>query len=77
MDISTPKEEPLQVFTIFRGSSDFTLIHSIRLGQFRGQKGLGSLKKSQEMPDYKFCPRQKDNITHFQNQRYIGIFMSL
>jgi hypothetical protein len=24
-----------------------------------------------------FCPRQKNNPLHFQNQRYIGIFMSL
>jgi hypothetical protein len=24
-----------------------------------------------------FCPRQKNNPLHFQNQRYIGIFISL
>ncbi len=29
------------------------------------------------MPHDVFCPRQNNNITHFQNQRYIGIFMSL
>ncbi len=29
------------------------------------------------MPHYMFCPSQKNNPLHFQNQRYIGIFMSL
>ncbi len=28
------------------------------------------------MHHYVFCPRQKNYITHFQNQRFIGIFMS-
>ncbi len=44
---------------------------------FLCQKGQGPLEKSQEMPNYVFCPRPKNNITHFQNQMYIGIFMSL
>jgi hypothetical protein len=42
-----------------------------------GQKDQGPLEKSQEMPHYIFCPRQKNNPLHFQNQWYIGIFMSL
>jgi hypothetical protein len=45
----------------------------LRSGQFRGQKGLGSLEKPQEMPQYMFCHRQKNNFQDFQNQRYIGI----
>jgi hypothetical protein len=49
----------------------------LRSGQLRGQKGLCWLKKSQEMPHYMFCLRQKNNPLHFQNQRDIGIFMSL
>ncbi len=28
------------------------------------------------MPYYKFCPEKKINPLHFQNQKYIGIFMS-
>jgi hypothetical protein len=28
------------------------------------------------MPHYMFCPRQKKYFQDFQNQRYIGIFMS-
>jgi hypothetical protein len=44
----------------------------------RGQKGLGPVEKSQEMPHLMFCLGQKKyNITHIQNQRYIDIFMSL
>ncbi len=35
-------------------------------GEFRGQKGLCPLEKSQEMPQYVFCPF----LLHFQNQRY-------
>jgi hypothetical protein len=36
------------------------------------------LRKSQEMPLYMFYRRQKKKILQdFQNQRYIGIFMSL
>ncbi len=38
---------------------------------------MGHFGKFQEMPQYMFCPRQKINPMHFQNQRYIGIFMSL
>jgi flagellar biosynthesis/type III secretory pathway protein FliH len=34
----------------------------LRSGQFRGQKGLGPLKKPQKMPHYMFCPRQKKII---------------
>jgi hypothetical protein len=45
-------------------------------GQFRGQKGLGPLEKPQEMPHYMFCPRQKNNFQDFENEKYIGIFMS-
>ncbi len=30
-----------------------------------------------KIPHYKFCPRQNNNPLHFQNQRYVGIFMSL
>jgi hypothetical protein len=29
------------------------------------------------LPHYMFCRRQKNNLQDFQNQRYIGIFMSL
>ncbi len=28
------------------------------------------------MPHYMFCPGQKNNFQDFQNQTYIGIFMS-
>jgi hypothetical protein len=31
------------------------------------------LKNPKERPHYIFCPRQKNNPLHFQNQRYIGI----
>jgi hypothetical protein len=41
-----------------------------------GSKGQGPLEKPQEMPHYMFCPRQKNNFQDFQNQGYIGIFMS-
>jgi hypothetical protein len=34
-------------------------------------------RKIQEMPHYMFCARQKTNALHFQNHRYIGIFMPL
>jgi hypothetical protein len=34
-------------------------IWSLHSGQFRGQKGLGPLKKPREMPHYMFCPRKK------------------
>ncbi len=44
----------------------------LRSGQFRGQKGLGPLKKPREMPHYMFCPRKKNNIPDFLNQRYIN-----
>jgi hypothetical protein len=37
--------------------------------QFWGQKDGGPIEKSQEMPQTK-----KNNLLHFQNQRYIGIF---
>jgi hypothetical protein len=49
---------------------------SLRSGQFKGQKGLGSLEKSQELSHYEFCPRKENNISHFPNQQYIGNFMS-
>jgi hypothetical protein len=39
---------------------------------YASQKGQGPLKKSQEM----FYPTKK-NLQDFQNQRYVGIFMSL
>ena len=45
---------------------------SLRLGQFRGQKGLGPLKKSLELSHYEFCPLKKNNLPHFPNQRYIN-----
>ncbi len=48
----------------------------LRSGQFRGQKGRDPLEKPQEMPHYMFYPRQKNNFQDFQNQRFIGIFMS-
>jgi hypothetical protein len=41
-------------------------------GAFQGVK---KVEKSQEMPHYVLCPRQKKNLLHFQNQRFIGIFM--
>jgi hypothetical protein len=43
--------------------------------QFWGQKSLGPLEKSQEITPYMLCPRRKNNITNFKNQRCIGIFM--
>ncbi len=47
-------------------------------GQFRGQKSLGPLEISWEMAHYVVCPKpKKNNIPNFQNQRCIGIFMSL
>jgi hypothetical protein len=39
--------------------------------EFCGQKSWGPLEKYQEMHHYMFCPRQKINPLHFQNQRYI------
>ncbi len=47
---------------------------ALRSGQFRGQKGLGPLEKQREMPHYMFCPRKKNNIPDFQNQRYINSY---
>jgi hypothetical protein len=38
----------------------------------------GNLEKSQEMSHYMFCPGQKKtNLPDFQNQKYVGIFISL
>ncbi len=45
------------------------------MGHFEGF--FEGVKKSQEMPHYMLCPRQKKNLQDFHNQRYIGIFMSL
>jgi hypothetical protein len=42
---------------------------------FWGQKGQGPLEKPQEITHYMFAPDKK-NLQDFQNQRYIGIFMS-
>ncbi len=50
---------------------------SIAKGNFEVKQVEAPFKKSQEMPHYIFCPIQKNNPLHFQNQRYIGIFMSL
>jgi hypothetical protein len=44
---------------------------------FEGLKRSRPLEKSREMPHYMYCPRQQNNPLHCQNQRYIGIFMSL
>jgi hypothetical protein len=33
-------------------------------------------KKTSKCPIMCFTPLQKDNLLHYQNQRYIGIFMS-
>jgi hypothetical protein len=44
---------------------------TLRSRQFWGQKGLGPFEKPREMPHYMFCPRKKNNIPDFQNQRYI------
>jgi hypothetical protein len=45
-------------------------------GQFSVQKSQGSLKISQEMAHKLICPKTKNNIQNFQNQPYIGKFMS-
>ncbi len=47
---------------------------SLRSGQFRGQKSLGPLKISHEM-NHKVSFPQKNNIPHFQNQRYINSYL--
>ncbi len=45
----------------------------VRSGQFRGQKGLGTLEKSLEMPYYLYALSAKKNyLPHFQNERYIN-----
>jgi hypothetical protein len=40
-------------------SIDMKNCPSLRSGQFRGQKGLCTIKKSVKMPYYMFCPRKK------------------
>ncbi len=50
---------------------------SLRSGQFRGQKGLGPLEKPREMPHYMFCPRKKNNIPDFLNQRCINSYIAI
>ncbi len=46
-----------------------------RSGQYRGhKKSLGPLKISHEMDHKVICP-QKNNIPHFQNQRYINSYL--
>jgi hypothetical protein len=57
----------------FKGADTFL---NPMLRTIGGQKGIGPLKKPQETPHYVFCPRQKNYFHDFQNQRYIGIFMS-
>jgi hypothetical protein len=57
----------------FKGADTFLTPMLRTIG---GQKVIGPLKKPQETPYYVFCPRQKNNVHDFQNQRYIGIFMS-
>ncbi len=42
------------------------------------KKGEALSKNPEKCPImYMFCPREKNNPLHFQNQKYIGIFMSL
>jgi hypothetical protein len=45
-------------------------------GQFSGQQNQGSLKISQEMAHKLVCLKTKNNIQNFQNQPYMGKFMS-
>jgi hypothetical protein len=50
-------------------------------GYFEGdktfQKSRGLLEISREIALYVVCPKPKKNVPNFQNQRCIGIFMSL
>jgi hypothetical protein len=41
-----------------------------------GQKSLGPLKISLGMAHKVICPQKKNNIPHFQNQRYINSYSS-
>jgi hypothetical protein len=67
-------------FGIFWGGQDFfdPLNFPERSeGQFRGQISRGPLKISRKMAHKVICPKTKNNLSNFQNQRCIGIFMSL
>jgi hypothetical protein len=52
--------------------SPWGFLRTLRSGQFRRQKSLGPLKKTQEMADYVFFPPKKHKIPHFYKQRYIN-----
>jgi hypothetical protein len=65
---------------IFKGGQDFfdpLNCPERSEGQFRGQKSRGPLKISRKMAHKVICPKTKNNLPNFQNQRCIGIFMSL
>ncbi len=69
----------------FWGAADETVLNTVRKKrrlflplncQLEGQKSLGPLKISLEMAHKEIC-HKKNNLPHFQNQRYINSYYSL
>jgi hypothetical protein len=62
----------------FEGAKTFLPLNCplLRSGQLRLWKSWGSLKISREIAHKLICPKTKNNIPNFQNQQFIGNFMS-